>query len=238
MTLANLKAQIYGMMNRSSSVLTTTEGATIDQVLYAINAARRSAQRAHTFELNRKDVFLTTSEVGANWMTGCKTTPGGATAVLMKRVDEVYNYNSQTVAAGTVYARSTRIDYGRPASFRDEVPVDPGAVLDLTASSATLARRKFAYVNGVNLHIVTVAIAAPVLLNGISFLDDLADGDSPDLFLTYFPDWLLWASIIQLNQFLKDTERLPVDMTFVARLWETVKQFDGDVANAGDVASL
>lgn len=239
MTLSNFKARIYGFINRSATLFTTTESASIDQVLYAINDARRSAQREHMFEMLRGDAFLSTSEIGANWMTGCKTTPGGATARLMKRVDSVYNYSTSTITAGTLYARTSKIDFGHVADFKRELPVDGGTeFLTQTASSSLLARRKFAYMNGQLLHVVSVDTAANVMLNGITFLDDLADGDAADIFLTYFPDWLHWATLIQLNQFLKDDQRINIDSVFVGNLWKSVKEMDGQIANSGDNANL
>lgn len=211
----------------------------MDQVLYAMNAARQAAQREHTFELNRADVFLTTSEVGANWMTGCKTTPGGGTAALMKRVDTVWNYNANVVTAGTVYARTTRIDFGNVNDFRREVGVDGGAEwFTQTATGIAQFRRKFAYMNGQNLHIVSVDTATPVLLNGVKWLDDMVGTEDTDIFMVYFPDWFFWATLIQLNQFLKDDQRINIDASFVGRLWQSVKEMDGQIANSGDNASL
>lgn len=238
MTIANFKARVYGFINRSSALFTTSEGASIDQVLYAMNDARRVAQRSHQFELNRADVFLTTSEVGADWMTGCKTTPGGATAVLMRQVDSVWNYSTNSVSAGTVYARTSKIDYGKVGDFDRELPVDSGSIQIQTAVQSQLARRKFAFCKGSTLHVVSVDTATPVLLNGIKFLDDLTGSETPDIFLTYFTDWFFWATLIQLNQFLKDSERIQIDYSFVNSLWETVKTFDGQIANSGDNASL
>lgn len=234
MTIANFKARIYGFINRTSTLFTTTESASIDQVTYAMSDAILAAQREHAFEINRDDVFLSTSEVGANWMTGCKTTPGGATAVLMRRIDSAWNYSMSTVPAGTVYSRTSRIDMGSAGDFRREVPVDGGS-LTLDQQSLTVSRRKFIYLNGATMKVVTVGTTTPIMLNGIKFIDAVADND---IWLTYFYDWLFWATLIQLNQFLKDDQRINIDASFVARLWQAVKELDGQIANSGDAASL
>lgn len=234
MTISNFKARIYGFINRASTLFTTTESASIDQVTYAMNDAILAAQREYTFELNRRDVFLSTSEVGANWMTGCKTTPGGATAVLMKRIDSAWNFSTNVVSAGTVYARTSKIYLGTSGDFKRELPTDGGS-LTLEQSTLSVARRKFAYLDGPTLKVTTVGTAANVLLNGIKYIDAVTDDD---IFLTYFPDWFFWATLIQLNQFLKDEQRISVDAAFVARLWQSVKEMDGQIANAGDIAGL
>jgi hypothetical protein len=215
-------------------LFTTTETASIDQVTYAMNDAILAAQREYAFELNRTDAFLTTSEVGANWMTGCKTTPGGATAVLMRRIDSIWNYSTTGVTAGTVYARTSRLDFGTSNSFRRLVPVDAGT-LTLDQQYLSTARKKFAYVQGPLLKVSTVGTATPVLVDGIKIVTTNADDD---IFLTYFSDWFHWATLIQLNQFLKDSERINIDLVFVNKLWQSVKEMDGQIANAGDIATL
>jgi hypothetical protein len=240
-TISQLKARILGFINRDKTVFNTeSSGNNIDQVLAAINDARRSAQREYNFALLQGDAFLTTSEIGANWMTGCKTTPGGTVTQLMKKVDSVYNYSTSTIPAGTLYARTSKIDFGNVADFKREVPVDSGSqyLLQQTATGILLARRKFAFMNGQNLHIATVDTAVPVMLNGTTFLDDLLPSDSPDVFLTYFSDWLFWATITQLNQFIKDDARINIDGAFMGRLWQSVKEMDGQIANSGDSATL
>lgn len=234
MTIANFKARIYGFINRSSTLFTTTESASIDQVTYAMNDAIVAAQREYAFELNRTDAFLTTSEIGANWMTGCKTAPDGMTAVLMKRIDSVYNFSTSTISAGTLYARSSRIDLDTIGAFKRELAVDSGVGL-LNANTQQVCRRKFAYVNGVLMHVVSLETSTPVLVNGIKFIDTVTDND---IFLTYFSDWFFWATLIQLNQFLKDDQRISIDLAFVGKLWQAVKEMDGQIANAGDSASL
>ena len=234
MTKANFKAWVYGFIDRTSATFTTAETASIDQVDYAMVNAIRAAQREYSFELARTDAFLTTSEIGANWMTGCKTTPGGATTVLMKRIDSAYNYNTSTVPAGTLYSRSSKIDLGTTGDFKRELPTDGGA-LQLDQQQLYIARRKFIYFNGQNLHITTVGTATPILLNGIKFIDTCTDDD---IFLTYFTDWFFWATLIHLNQFLKDDQRISIDNAFVTKLWQSVKEMDGQIANMGDSASL
>lgn len=233
-TLANFKQQVANYMNRTLASLTSVNSQ--DMLLTAINNARRSAQRDHAFELNRVDAFLTTSMVGANWMTGCKTTPGGATAVLMRRIDSVWNYTTATIDVTTIYPRTSKIDMGNAADFKRELPMFNGPT-DAINWQSLQVRRPFGYYSGATLYINST-VSSPYLLNGIKWLDDMADGDSPELFLTYFTDWLLWATIIQLNMYLKDSERFPVDNATVARLWESVKMFDGQFANSGDVANL
>jgi hypothetical protein len=231
-TITNFKKQVANYMNRTLTTLTSVDSQ--DMVLAAMNNARRAAQRDYAFELNRKDTFLTTSVAGANWMTGCKTTPGGATAQLMRRIDTVWQYS--TDAAGN-YVRSQRIDLGNVNDYRRELPVNMGTVGQLY-TNPTSTQRPFAYFEGQSLKVTTFSASTTFLLNGIAFLDDFTGSEDPDIFLTYFTDWFLWATIIQMNLYVKDSERFPVDLPTVDRLWKSVKEFDGQIANSGDGANL
>lgn len=234
MTLANFESMVAAYMNRTTGSLTSSNG--VDILLMAINDARRAAQRAHDFELNRtEDAYLTTSASGANWMTGCKTTPGGATAILMKRVDEVWNYTTGTAGA-TYYPRTTRIPFSYSGQFKRDLPINNST---LTASPQAYALTDtFAYAVGPQLFVTTQTTGTAYKIVGIKFLDDLANGDSPDIFLTYFTDWLKFATIAALNVYLKDGERFPIDMTALDATWQTVKTFDGNIANMGESANL
>lgn len=234
MTIQDFQARLVGFINRDAQIFTQSQGGNLNQVTFAMHDAVRAAQREHTFALNRTDAFLTTSEVGANWMTACKSVPSGTTSVLMKRVDSVWNYSTTSVTAGTVYARTSRIDLDSSGAFKRELPVDSGSSV-LDGTSLVTTRRKFAYLNGQNLHITTVGTATPVLVNGIKFIDAVTDND---IFLTYFQDWLHWATLIQLNQYLKQDQRINIDLTFVSKLWQSVKEMDGQTANSGDYTSL
>jgi hypothetical protein len=235
MTITNFKNMIYGFINRESSLFTTTQGGSTDQVLQAMNAVRRDAQRRYAFELNRVDCFLTTSLAGANWQTGCKTTPGGATAVLMRRIDTVWNY----ATSGSIYPRSSRIDLGHVNDYKRELPVYGGSVSGVTNPNQVPAtQRPFAYVNGSTLYVTPYTTSTTFLLNGIKWQDDLTGSEDPDIFLTYFTDWFQWAVLSYLNLFLKDHERVAVDAAMVRELWESVKEYDGQFINAGDGAAL
>lgn len=236
MTISNFKQQVANYMNRSLSALTSDNSQ--DMLLAAMNDARRGAQRDHIFELNRiEDAYLSTHAGGANWMTGCKTTPGGATAVLMKRVDEVWNYSATTIGASTYYLRTTRVPFDYTGRFKRELPMIDTR-LNLNQSTNTLTMDQFAYANGASLFVTGVTTATIYKLVGIKFLDDLTGSEDPDIFLTYFTDWFRYATIAALNVYLKDSERFPIDTTVMDRLWQSVCSMDGSIANMGESVNL
>lgn len=226
---------IYGFLNRDAALFTTAQGGSTDQVLAAMNDARRSAQRLHDFELNRiEECYLTTSLGGAAWTTGCKTAPGGATAVLMKRIDEVWTYTSTLVGATTYYPRAARIPFSYSGEFKRQLyPVVP-----FTSNQTTQVTDNFAYAVGPNLFVTNATAATTYKLVGIKWLDDLTGSEDPDIFLTYFTDWFKYATLASLNKFLKDTEQVQIDEMTMRTLWESVKSMDGTIANMGESANL
>lgn len=232
MTITNFKNMVYGFINRDASIFTTSQGGSTDQVLQAMNAVRRAAQRSYAFELLRDDVFLVTSQAGANWQTGCTLTPGG-TGCIMRRVDSVWNY----VTSGALYVRTTKVDLGNVNDYKRELSTWAGTT-DVAPNIQPTAARPFAYINGINLCVNATTVATSYLLNGIKWSDDLTGNESPDMFLTYFTDWFQWAVLAYLNLFLKDSERVQVDAAMVAQLWQSVKEYDGQFINAGDGANL
>lgn len=235
LTVADFKKRVAATVNRDATLFTVDS---VDNLLAAMNDARRMAQRNHTFALLADDVFLTTSMAGANWMTGCKTTPGGATAQLMKKINGVWNYTTSTVGSTTVYLRTSWIDFGIIGDYRRTLPLYDTGNLIITNQPASQTRRTFAYINGQNLLITNQTAATTYLLDGIKFLDDLATGDTPDIFLTYFTDWLVYATIVALNNYLKDTEKFPIDATIENKLWQSVIQMDGELAQMGQATNL
>ncbi len=237
MTITVFKDVVAAYMNRLAASFVTAAGN--DLLLLAMNDARRAAQRDHEFEqLRTEDAFLTTSVAGANWQTGCKTAPGGATAVLMRRVDEVWNFSTQTLGVVTYYPRTTRIDFTYSGQFKRELPVTSDRFV-LANPQNYITQNRFAYCVGSTLYVTTQAAeTAPFKLVGIRWLDDLTGSEDPDIFLTYYADWFKHATIASLNVYLKDSERFPIDVEFLSRAWTSVKQHDGTIANMGESVNL
>lgn len=232
MTIADFKTMVGAHVNRT--VASFAESG-VDILLAGMNDARRQAQRSRVFNLLRtEDAFLTTSALGADWMTGAKTTPGGATAVLMRQVDEVWNYGTSSIGATAYYPRTSMIDFATPGRFRHEMPRADALVRE----SDYRVNARFAYALGSKLYISNAMENTTVKLVGVKWLDDLTGAESPDIFLTYFTDWFKYATIAAMNNFLKHDQRFPVDATVTKSLWDSMVTYDGNFGQMGDVASL
>lgn len=237
MTIANFKIFVEGWLNRTAGSFTIGG---FDYLLQAMNDARRAAQRDHMFELLRtQDCYLTTSAAGAAWTTECKTTPGGATAVLMRRVDSVWQYSPTTISSTTVYLPTARIPFDTSGDLKRNLPVVDTQYLTVNQPNPFI-QTQFAYAVGTKLYVNGVnSDTATYKLFGIRWLDDLTGASTEDdPFLTYFTDWYRMATVMALNTYLKDSERFAIDVSLLNRAWESVKAFDGQVANMGEQANL
>lgn len=232
MTIANFKTFVEAWLNRTTGSFTV---GSFDCLLAAMNDARRMAQRDHDFELLRtQDCYLTTSAIGADWSTGCKTTPGGATSVLMKRVDSVWQYS----ASGTGYTVVARVPFDTSGDLKRNLPVVDTAFLTVNQPNPFI-QTQFAYSVGTSLYVAGVNTGtATYKLFGIKYLDDLTGSESPDMFLTFFTDWFRIATVAALNTYLKDADRFAIDVTMLDRAWQSVKQMDGSIANMGEQSNL
>ena len=236
MTIANFKTLVAAYLKRQVSDFSVGGQ---DVLLLAMNDARRDAQLAHEFELLRtEDAYLSTHLGGADWTNGCKTTPGGGTTVLLKRVDEVWNYGTTAVGSTTYYPRTTRIPFGYTGDFRRQLPPVDRILVTNQVQQNFSTQIQFAYTNGTNLFVTTVAQPTIFKLVGIRYLDDLTGSETPDIFLTFFVNWFKLATIAALNVYLSAADRFQIDQKLMDDAWQKVKFFDGSVANMGEAAGL
>lgn len=235
MTIANFKAMVEAWLNRTAGSFTQNG---VDNLLNAMNDARRMAMRDHDFELLRTgDCYLTCHSGGSDWSTGCTTTPAGGTAQLMKRVDSIWQYGSQVIGATTYYIPTARIPFNTQGDLKRNLPVINMQFLTINQVNP-FTQDVFGYAVGTKMFITGTPSAANYKLYGIKWLDDLTGSESPDIFLTYFTDWFRVATVFCLNTYLKDAERFQIDVVSMNRSFASVCQMDGTIANMGEQANL
>ena len=231
MTYANFKDQVVSYMNRAAAAVVTV-GAQ-DLVLAAMNDARRWAQREYAFDGNATQAFVSLSMISKSLLTDFYTTPALSTAVAVKRVDALYEYASTTVGATTVYYPTLQIELRRRNAIRPYIPADPLATALSAPSLST-----FAYVHGTTIAHTNLTTATVVMADVIKFMADHAGDSTEDIWLTYYTDWLKFATLANLNIWLKDSERTVIDQNLVATLWASVKRHDAQQAVSTDDLSL
>lgn len=230
MLYSAFKDQTVSYLNRSAASIVTD--AASDLVLVAMNDARRWAQREYNFSMLEQQVFVELSMLQKSMLTDFKATPSGTT-VVVKRIDSMWEYGTTTVGATTVYYPTKEIRIRRRASLKKLVPFDPN---DTALSNPTQA--DFVYVQGTNIAHTNLTTPTWVMADAVVMLGEHAGGAVEDIFLTYHIDWLRWMTLANLNVWLKDSERTPIDANLLARSWDGVKQFDAQQAVSTDDLSL
>ena len=225
MTYANFKTTVLSYVNRSSAVFTA---GTLDYVLTAMNDARRDAQRRYTFNLLRTQAFGQLSLAPCNLLTDFDTTPVSGTLIVVKQIDGVYTYDSATVGATLRYYRQNKVPFHRQSQFDMELDVDPtafgGSQNVITGQLSTA--RQFVYQQGNNLFHSTLSTPAWYLCDVVQWLPDHDGGAGEDVFLTYCSDWLKWATLVNMNVYLKDDQQVSISASLLERSWNSVMQFD------------
>lgn len=233
MTVADFKTRVASFVSRSSSDFTSGG---VDEILCAINDARRHAQRSYTFKTLRKDVFLETSILGADFQTACKLTPGG-TAVKVKLIEKVWQYTTRTISAGTLYERTAQLDYRTDRQLGSGLPLaGSGASSDSFRITEPYTGHMIAWTKGLKLF-VNVEASATYLVEAVERLDDITT-ETSDFFIDNAQDWLLWKTLECLNGYLKEDQRVGINTAILNRSWETFTQWDSDVSNSNDAFDL
>lgn len=239
MTYANFRDAVLSYSNRFAATF-TTEGSQ-DVVLAAMNDARKAAQRLYTFNLNRQPTFCSFSLVGKSLLTDFTTVPNG-TVIAVKQIDGVYEYYSTLVGSTTAYYRTAKMKMMRHSAFEKELAYsDQTLVNNMRQTYVTPPGQmlrtpmNFVYLQGVKMYHSQLTTPQSYMCDSVVFLPDHDGGTSQDIFLSYFSDWLKYATIMYLNQFIKDTERIQIDKLFVDGLWESVKQYDSQQAAQGAI---
>ena len=230
MTIANFTDLIASYSNRVAALFTTV-GAQ-DVILAAMNDARRQAQRDYRFNMTKRQVFAQLSMKPASLLSDFYTAPTGGTAVVVSRLDEIWEYGTQSVASANQYFPTKQIDLRRSSELSTSVASRPWP----WQSNDIAATPDYTYLMGTDVRHSNLTVQTWHMAHAVVMLPDLASGDSPDIFLTYFLDWLKFATLLNLNIWLKDTERFNIDATVMTKLWNSVTQFDAQQSSPGNIS--
>ena len=230
MTIADFKDSVSSYSNRVAALFQSV-GA-LDILLQAMNDARRDAQRRYPFNLAKQQVFVQLSMLPSSFLTDFKADDTGAGATLVvRRLDALWEYGTTQVGAMKAYYPTKQVDVRPQATLGFAVPSQPWAWQRTDPSAIP----NFAYVQGTNLRHSTLTTVTWLMGDAVVLLPDLVAADAPDFFLTYFPDWLKFATLANLNVWLKDTEQIQIDGNLVSWLWDSVKNFDSQQNSVGPI---
>lgn len=220
---ADFKTTVLGLANRSAA----TAGA-IDLVLMAMNDAVREAQRNYSFTLNKRIAFAQVSLAPVSMLTDFDADATGAgTLVVVKEIEACYEYATVTISGTPRYYRTAKVPFWKHSAFQREVNLSASTFGSNTVIVGSLQNNtQFVYKQGNNVFHSTSSVPSFLMFDVVEWLADHDGGAGTNVFLTYFVDWLRYATLVALNQYLKDSERFQYDETIMNQKWESVKQYD------------
>lgn len=230
MTYTNFKDMVCSYSNRVAALYASV-GAQ-DIVLIAMNDAIREAQRRYTFNSLGRRAFVSLSMLPKSMLTDFYTTPALSTAMVVKRVDALWEYSSTSIASTTAYFPTKKIELRRRANLEYSIPTSP---FTGTGTSNNPVTSDFAYLHGLNLHHSSLTTPTTVMADVVEFIPDHDGGASTNFFLNYGTDWLKFATLGNLNVWLKDSERFNIDANLITNAWNSLTQFDAQQAEMGEV---
>lgn len=220
MTYAQFKSLVEATMIRNSTLL-----ATGDAIKTAVNSAKLSAQLIHDFEYCRDTVTFSVNLTTGAALSSAVSTSDGVTARNVKRVEAAALSGGQPLwmVDQVGYRRMLRRQAGRTVDENDPPPTAPYVAYLVTQNNKIFLR-------GSSLSGTAVTVRADV----VYYLADFSADNDTDFFLDKGLDWMLMAVAQRLNFFLKDDERIPVNLALMDRRWSELMTWDGSLVVPSD----
>lgn len=240
MTLTDFKTRLAGFMTR---VPADFVNGSVDQLLEAINDARRAAQRTYVFQTLRDEAYIQTSIIGSDFRANMKSdATGTGTAVKVRNIEKIWEFQARTIPAGTLNERTAEVDFRTDRSLGQGLPL-AGTESDWRRQNnyitANYTGRTIGWVKGAKVY-TSSDTTNWYLCEIVKLAPDLTDDASAvgDFFLDFGADWLLFASAQVLNGYLKEDQRVAISAALLSRSWETLTNFDSSVNSSNDAGDL
>lgn len=199
MTVLQLKQLMAVYLGRTLVSDLTLNG--VDTALYALNAARRIAERSHDFKYAEDNAFISVGSTGANIIGGCWDGPTLASPAAVMQIKRI-----ETALLPLTNGEYQPIEFMTQNELLNRVRRQTGRTL--FNASKTLAQlgvsteNVILYQNGHSIYLYpTPASAITVQLNSVRWMPDYTvDGDT-DFFTLYAPEFLQWQAILECNKF-------------------------------------
>jgi len=231
MNFGNLKTYIAAYINRDPDSFVR---GSIDLLGLAINDAKRSALRRHNFTVLRSRGFVIAATTGTE-LAAITTLPISqyptAPTMLVKKIESCWQFEA------TNLLKIRQIPFILESDLHNIIPMMEDSVTFPVSNPVTFKYR--AYVRGTKLYVSGLQTNMELLVDVTLDLPDyVADGDS-DFLSERYPDWFLFKALMQLNAYLKETERIQVSKALLDQAWDEIMQDDNErVGNHNSANSL
>ena len=237
--------RVAAYIGRSNTSFTV---GTVDNILSALNDSRSRAQQAYDWQqLRTIGAIKVNGSSGAPWYTpatgyGPYTSDAPGTAMYIKKIDTLWNYVKD--AAGNM-GPTNRIDFATEQQFKRLLPTNMGFPFTQVYPSGppyffnTIpTQQNFAYIIGTKLFVNTCATPTWFMFIGTQVLPDLAGSETSDFFIDKYQNWLLYATLQNLNGFLKEDQRVAISASLLDKAWAEATFDDSRSGSQGEWSNL
>lgn len=233
MNYGNLKTYVAAYINRDAESF-VQGGSGIDLLGLAINDAKRTALRKHNFSVLKSRGFIVASTTGTELST-ITTQPlsqnPSAPTMLVKKIESCWQFEAAQLL------KIRQIPFILESDLHNIIPMMEDAVTFPVSNPVTFKYR--AYVRGTKLYVSGLQSNMELLVDVTLGLPDYVASGDTDFLSERYPDWLLFRSLMQLNAYLKETERIQVSKALLDQAWEEILQDDNErVGNHNSANSL
>ena len=170
------------------------------------------------------------------------------TPLTLKQIDSVWNY---TIDAQGVAQRTNRIDFGTEQQFKHLLPTNAGYPFTQQYPgnppfyyNTIPSQRMFAYTIGPTFYINTANQQGlppgtnQFMIVGLQQLPDLLGQETSDFFLDNYQTWALLQTLQNLNNYVKEDQRIQIGQAMLANAWSTATFMDAQQAAMGEWTNL
>lgn len=237
MTYGNFKKFVLAFVKRTAAHL-TVDG--LDCLGAAINAARKYSERIVDFEHNRVRGTIVIDLVNGTEISAAKDLADASLSIKTIKAATV-QYDTTTTLPIALIARQDHL--GRVKRQFDHTLrlVDVSDVDFTTVPEMALVRfgtKLYLTPNTGSSYAASNPSTITVGLDVIKWLPDYVNDADTDFLLEHCYDYLLLRTVENLNLFLKEDVRIPINHQMVEAAWRTVKIWDSSLLNtAQDVST-
>ena len=219
-TLFEMKTQVLGFMLRNAEDF-NVDG--VDVLTKAVQRAVRAAERKINFQLSRVQVNVEVPAAGVSLDTALLTSDVSE-AVLVKNIEQPYTVGDTGTLSPIAY--NTWEGYHQRVKRRADGNISLSELDTLSGSAATgipltLLR------HGNNVHLRPASFTGlgdpqSLVLDVVRWQKELSLDADTNFILDYCEDWVLWRSIIELNLFVKEAQRIAISNSVHKDQWSDI----------------
>ena len=226
MNISAFKQLLASFVQRSPTIF---EENGVDKLMLAANHAKSFAQRQLSFELARATVEVSVNKQDGGSLYQAKQLVTGA-PVRVRTIERAFLEGTSGYYPVDVITRNSQIKRLARAIDRS----NPDEVIVTTSYPLCVVRF------GMNVFVdpwnddIAGGEQMNVRMDVVQWMPDYSDTVVEDFFLVECQDWMLYRSLLELNIFLKEDQRVAIPDALAKESWESVRAWNESLISSQD----